>query len=95
MHSCLRECLGHDGRLLEFDAEAEMNDRMKKASVESDKHVVGSVVSSKEILIEHVLPPLLINLGLEELQIIIIISFITEELLEAGGIVKVVNNGPV
>ncbi len=62
----LREGFGNDGGLLEFEAEAEMNDRVEGALVHLNEHFLGQFGPREEVLDDSILPTMVSYLLLEE-----------------------------
>ncbi len=70
MNGCLRDALCNDRRLLPLDAKHELDEGVQKSSKQTTKKVVsnGVAIITEEVLLQHGLGALFLELSLEEAQ---------------------------
>lgn len=86
MNSSLCQCFRNDGRLVELDAQAQMDDGVQVGGEHPHQHVVGTCIASEHVLLHNALPAGFLRLILEEGHEGLIMFRFTQMGLEVVGI---------
>ena len=92
MHRSLSQSLGDDGRLVEFNAESQMDQWMEEAHEESQEHVFGAIVSCEAVFVDYGWPAFGVNFGLEEDEVVVVVLLLAQEIFELGWVVHFLNH---
>ena len=80
VRGCLRESIGDDGGLGEFDAEAWVDYWVEESGEHDAEHVVRLRVALEYIVVDHVLVPFFGYLALEEGEVVLVVVLIANVL---------------